>query len=122
MRDRTSLVLELINKPKTVTAITQELAAYGWYCESCLAVVTKLDILAVLKQFENKELSAAEVKAWANSLGGRTDIGFEFGADGVVEESLYLLANPENNWPIDADLCQRIVALYERRKVKRYAP
>ena len=121
MRDRTSLVLELINKPKTVTAITQELAAYGWYSESCLAVVTKLDILAVLKQFENKELSAAEVKAWANSLGGRTDIGFEFGADGVVEESLYLLANPENNWPIDVDLCQRIVALYERRKFKRYA-
>ena|SRR5665647_2731290 len=122
MRDRTSLVLELISNPKTVAAIAEELAAYGWYCESHLAVVSKLHILAVLKRFESGGLSAAEVKAWANSLGGRTDIGFEFGADGVVEESLYWLAKPEIHGPIDADLCQRIVTLYERRKAKRYAP
>ena len=122
MRDRTSLLLELINHPKKVTAINQELAGYGWYCESCLAVVTKLDVLAVLKQFEQGMLSAEEVEAWANSLGGRTDIGFEFGADGVVEESLYWLANPEINWQIDVELCQRIVALYERRKTRRCAP
>lgn len=122
MRDRTSLVLELIGNPKTVSAITQELAIYGWYCENCLAVVTKLDVLAVLKQFEQGMLSAVEIEAWANSLGGRPDIGFEFGADGVVEESLYWLANPEINWPIDASLCHRIVALYERRRTKRSTP
>jgi len=119
MRDRTSLVLELIKNPNTVTAITEELAAYGWYCESHLAEVTKLDVLAVLRQFENGALSANEVKAWANSLGGRTDIGFEFGDDGVVEETLYWLANPEIVSPINAELCQRIVALYERRTGKR---
>lgn len=121
MSDRTSLVLELIKNPKTVSATTQELAGYGWYCEGYLAVVTKLDVLAALKQFENGDLSAEEIKAWANSVGGRTDVGFEFGTDGVVEESLYWLANPEINWTIDADLCQRIVALYERRKTKRTA-
>ena len=119
MSDRTSLVLELIKNPKTVSETTRELAGYGWYCENYLAVVTKLDVLAVLKQFENGVLNAEEIKAWANSVGGRTDVGFEFGTDGVVEESLYWLANPEINWPINADLCQRIVALYERRKTKR---
>lgn len=121
MRDRTSLVLELIGNPKTVDAVIRELAEYGWYCESHLAVVTKLDILAVLKQFEIGALSAVEVRAWANSVGGRADIGFEFGADGVVEESIYWLAKPEIHGSIDTDLCQRIVALYERRKVKRRA-
>lgn len=121
MRDRTSLVLELISNPKTVGAVIDELAGYGWYCEKHLAMVTKLDVLAVLKQLETGTLSAAEVRVWANSVGGRTDVGFEFGADGVVEESLYWLAKPEIHGPIDADLCQRIVALYERRKVKRHA-
>lgn len=121
MRERTSVVMELISSPKNVTALVQELSEYGWYCESHLAVVTKLDVLAVLKQFECKVLSADEVTAWANSIGGRTDIGFEFGADGVVEESLYWLANPGVNWPIDARLCQRVFALYERRKAKRKA-
>lgn len=119
MRDRASLVLELIRNPKTAPALTQELAAYGWYCEEDLAVVTKLDVLAVLKQFEKGLLSADEVRVWANSLGGRTDVSFEFGADGVVEESLYWLANPDTNWPIDAYLCHRIVAFYERRGTKR---
>lgn len=119
MRDRTSLVLELIANPKTVLAITEELAAYGWYCENHLAVVTKLDVLGMLKQFESGLLSVEEICTWANAIGGRTDIGFEFGENGVVEESLYWLANPKINWPIDLELCQRIVTLYERRKNKR---
>lgn len=119
MRDRTLLVLELISKPKTVAAITEELAAYGWYCEKHLGEVTKRDVLAIIKQFENGVLSAEEIKEWANSVGGRTDIGFEFGADGVVEETLFWLAKPEIHGTINTELCQRIIARYERRKVKR---
>lgn len=119
MRDRTALVLELISNPKIAEATTHELAEYGWYCEKHLALISKLDVLAVLKRFEAGILNAEEVKAWANSVGGRTDIGFEFGADGVVEESLYWLAKPELHGPIDVNLCQRIVALYERRGAKR---
>jgi hypothetical protein len=122
MRDRTSLVLELISKPKMVVAITQELAEYDWHSENHLAVVTKSDVLAVLKQFEHALLDASEVKAWANSLCGRTDVGFEFGADGVVEETLCWLAHPEVKGPIDSALCRHIVALYERRGAKRQAP
>jgi len=119
MRERTDLVLELIKTPKAVADVTQELSAYGWYCESHLAEITKLDVLCVLNQLEQGALTALEVKMWANSVGGRTDIGYEFGENGVVEESLYWLANPEINWPIDAALCRRIAALYERRKGKR---
>jgi hypothetical protein len=119
MRDRTALVLELINQPKLAPALLHELTEHGWYCEKHLAVIGKAHVLAVLKQFELGQLSACDVAAWANSVGGRTDIGFEFGADGVVEESLYWLAHPEVNGPLDAQLCQRIVVLYERRQSKR---
>jgi len=119
MRDRTTLVLELIQKPALASSILQELSEYGWHCEEQLAMVTKLDVLAVLKQFENGSLSSAAVTVWANSVGGRTDIGYEFGADGVVEESLYCLAHPESCWPIDEQITQHIATLYERRRVKR---
>jgi hypothetical protein len=121
MRDRTLLVLELIGKPKMINAIIQELAEYDWHSESHLAVVTKSDVLVVLKQFEHALLSASEVKAWANSICGRPDVGFEFGPDGVVEETLCWLAHPEVKGPIDSVLCQHIVALYERRGAKRQA-
>ena len=119
MRDRKVLVQELINNPKTINTVLQELSEYGWYCEKPLAVLTKFDVLAVLKRFECAAFSAAEVEAWANSVGGRTDIELEFGADGVVEESLYWLAHPEINWLVNTALCERIVALYERRMAKR---
>jgi hypothetical protein len=119
MRDRTVLVLELINQPKALDGILLELVEYGWYCDKHLAIVGKANVLAVLKQFEKGLLSASEISAWANAVGGRTDIGFEFGADGVVEESLYWLAHPETSGPIDASLCQRIVGHYERRMAKR---
>ncbi len=119
MRDRTTLVLELIKNPKTVSAVLQELAEHGWYCEEYLAIISKQDVLDVLKQFLKADITVAEITSWANAIGGRTDIGFEFGADGVVEESLYRLAHPESNGPINKGLCERIVALYERRTVKR---
>ena len=119
MSDRTTLVLELISNPKMVDAITQELSEYGWHSDSHLAVVTKLHVLAVLKQFENELLSAPEVQVWANAICGRADFGFEFGADGVVEETLCWLAHPEVKGPIDTTLCLHIVALYERRAAKR---
>lgn len=121
MRDRTALVLELINRPKAAEEILLELVEHGWHCEKHLAIISKADVLAVLKQFESGILSAVEICAWANAVGGRTDIGFEFGADGVVEESLYWLAHPETNGPLNANLCQHIVGLYERRKAKRQA-
>lgn len=119
MRDRAQLVLELIGNPKVAPDIAGELAGHGHYCEKHLAVVTKQNVLAVLKQFEDGSLSAAAVHAWANSLCGRADIGFEFGADGVVEETLCWLAHLEVKGPINAALCQKIIALYERRRLKR---
>ena len=119
MRERTSLVLELIKNPKAVSAVLQELAEHGWYCEEHLTVITKQDVLDVLKQFLAAEHTAAEITIWANAIGGRTDVGFEFGSEGVVEESLYWLAHPEVNGVVNKGLYVRIVALYERRTVKR---
>lgn len=119
MSDRTELVLELIVNPKSVNTVLSELTEYGWYCEKHLAQVTKANVLEVLKQFKAGTLTVEEVTAWANSVGGRTDIGFEFGADGAVEESLFWLAHPNISGPVSADLCQKIVALFERRRAKR---
>ena len=119
MKDRKELVLELIRSPKSVELLLKELAEHGWYCEKHLATITKSDVLAVLKQFQSSLLTAAEVNCWANSVGGRPDIAFEFGPDGVVEESLFWLAHPELEGELNHELCQKIVMLYERRKVPR---
>ncbi len=56
MRDRTFLVLELIKNPKIVSAVLQELTEHGWYYEEHLAIISKQDVLDVLKQFLNARL------------------------------------------------------------------
>jgi hypothetical protein len=119
MRDRKAMLLELIQNPKQAGQITLELAGYGWECEKHLAEVAKVHVLAVLKQFDQGMLSAAEVEAWALSLEGRKDVSFEFGAEGVVEEAIFCLANPSIYWPIDEGTHLRIVSLFERRKARR---
>lgn len=119
MRDRTSLLLELIKNPQTVDLVLAELSEHGWFCEEHLAIVTKQDVLDIFKQFLNDNFTVAEITNWANAIGGRPDVGFEFGPDGVVEESLYWLAHPEINLPLDRVLYEKIVSLYERRKARR---
>ena len=119
MRDRAELVLELIANPKNINSVLRELAGYGWYCEEHLAQITKIDVLTVLKHFEASILTSEEVTAWANSVGGRTDIAYEFGTDGVVEESIFWLAHPNISGPVSVQLCHMIVALFERRSAKR---
>lgn len=121
MRDRNFLVSELIRNPKSATEIVHELAAHGYECEKHLAEVCKADVLAVLKQFEHGSLSAAEVENWAKCLLDRMDVAFEFGEEGVVDEAVFWLANPALHWPIDGEMHQRIVTLFERRVVKRDA-
>lgn len=119
MRDRTILLLELIQNPKKATEIVQELTAHGHECEKHLAEVCKLDVLSVLKQFDHGSLSAAEVECWAKCLLDRMDVAYEFGEEGVVDEAVFWLANPALHWPIDTEIHHRIVTLFERRRVKR---
>lgn len=119
MRDRKTVVLELIRNPGLADVLALELAQPGVANECHVAEVTKVDVLAVLKLLEQGGLSAGEIEEWARSLHGCMEVGYEFGDDGVVEEAMFWLANPSLNWPIDSELHQRIVALFERRRIKR---
>ena len=119
MRDRTLLVTELIHNPEKTIEIVQELLAHGHACEKHLAEVCKVDVLTAIKRFDRGSLTATQVETWANCLQGRMDVGFEFGEEGVVNEAVFWLANPALHWPIDGEMHQRIVILFERRKVRR---
>ena len=121
MRSRTELVKAIIADPTPSADILSELRAYGWDCDAELVQLTQADILNVLESFLSGEISAGEVRGWASRLERRDDVGCEGGGDGVVNEALFWLANPEINYPIDNALHQRIqnmfkVGFYEARK------
>lgn len=119
MRDRAFLVSELICNPHPDPLVIEELACYGFACDSTLGHVTKSHIFSILKQYGDGSLCASDVAAWASRLEGREDISFEFGEEGAVREVVFWLANPEINWPLDEHLCHKIEAIFERRMAPR---
>lgn len=119
MRDRTVLVLELIRNPRPDVLVIQELETYGLESDAPLAMVSRGDFIAVLRQFEGGALSAPELKAWANRLLGRRDIEFEFGQEGAVVEALFWLAYEDMEEWVDKQLCKHIESMLERRRRPR---
>jgi hypothetical protein len=122
MRNRTVLILELINNPCPDDLVIQQLAALGPHCDQPVATLSRTGFLTILKRFESGTLSAPELKAWATRLAGRRDIEFEFGPEGAVEEALFWLMYEEIQDWTSHHLCQHIETLLERRGRKRDAP
>jgi len=108
MSSRTDLVSELMRNPKISEHAIQALKAYGWDCDEILVTVAKKNVLSVLAEFSAGQLTADEVQSWANRIEGRDDVDYEYGPDGVVNEVVFWLANPNINYPINAALCDRI--------------
>ena len=119
MRNRTSLLLELIHNPVPVSDIIQELNEYPVTCGEKLATISRDDFLAILKLFEDGNLKASQLEEWATRIEARRDIGFEFGEQGVVEEALFCLAHRDIYGSIDSEHCRRIKSMFERRHEDR---
>jgi hypothetical protein len=115
MRNRTSLLFELIHNPLPDSDIIQELAEYPMTCDHPLATVSSADFLEILRQFEDGNLNASQLEEWAVRIEARRDIGFEFGAEGVVEEALFCIAHRDIYGSIDSEQCRRIKSMFERR-------
>ena len=115
MRNRTSLLLELIHNPLPDPDIIQELAEYPMSCDHQLATVSSSDLLTILRQFNDGQLNASQLEEWAARIEARRDIGFEFGAEGVVEEALFRLAHRNIYGSMDSEQCRHIQFMFERR-------
>jgi hypothetical protein len=112
MKNRVSLLAEIVSNPLPDDVTLNDLKAYGWDCDTELIIVSMNDVLAILSVFKVGELNADQVCDWANRLEGRDDIGYQFGFKGVVNDAIFLLANPHLKYPIDEKLCKRIDTLF----------
>lgn len=119
MRDRTVLVLEIIHNPCPERPVLEELAEYGHHCDAPLAMLSRADMITVLRRFEEQALKADDLKAWAIRLLGRRDVEFEFGPEGALEEALFWIAYEEIAEWENRRLCQHIESMLERRRQPR---
>ncbi|MDD2702231.1 MAG: hypothetical protein PHH36_13490 [Sideroxydans sp.] len=115
MNKRIELLMEIIDNPRPDAQVIAALNSYAANGDGQLACVSRACFIRILRQFENRELTASELQAWATRLLERNEIGFEFGDEGVLEEAVFQLAHEEIYGEPDDVLCQHIEAMLERR-------
>ena len=87
----------------------EELRKYDWDCETELVVLTPMHVENVLRLFLSKEIDSTKVQKWANSIERREDIGYRKENSRTLDEMIFWLANPWINYPITAELAERII-------------
>ena len=76
-----------------------------------MVVLTTDHILSVLRRFQEGELIAADVEAWADLIECREDIDYQPGRDEAIVEAIFVLANPVLNGSLDEALTDQVIAL-----------
>ncbi len=108
MRSRSELVKALIEFSEPLSSIMNELKNYVWDSEELIILAPK-HILSILMCYTESKVTESELEAWANAIEGREDIGLLESHAKALNESIYLLANPEINYQINSKLVQRLI-------------
>ena len=110
MRTREELLKALVSFSEPVNSLMQEIREYDWDCEEELIILKPENIQYVLNLFLCGSISEVEVRAWANAIERREDIGLLESHKETLDEMVFWLANPEINYPINHELANRIVS------------
>lgn len=92
---REDLLRELIAGRSHSADIAAQLAVFGWDSDTELVSLNRSDALAIMERYLCDETSAGAVREWADAVEGREDIGYERGAEEVLGDLVFELANPE---------------------------
>lgn len=109
MKDRASLLGELLCAARPVDQILRDLAAFGWDSDEELVIVTKRHLSEILERYLKGSIAAHAVRAWAEAIEARDDMGLEFGSAQILKQVIFDLANPEITRPLTSLLAQKLL-------------
>ena len=109
MHRRSELLAKLARYNGPSAPILDELRDMGWdWAGEPLLVLTKEHFLGVMDRYLAGDLSAEQLEEWAESLEKREDVAFSPEAEGVLDETLFCLANPSINLGISKDSVRQL--------------
>ena len=100
MDDRASLLARVARYELPLTDTLALLQAYGWDSDTDHHVLSPTDATGVLDRFLSGELTAAQLTHWAELLEMRDDLAFDPQTAQVLQQLIFLLANPGINGEI----------------------
>ena len=88
MNKRAALLYELIQYRRPISQVIHELGPFGWDSDVDLAYLKKQQVCDLLARFieGDANVSASDVRDWAEAIEGREDIGFEDGAEELLKK------------------------------------
>ena len=103
------MLTDLITFGKPIDVLVAIVGDVGW-SETPVVVLTTDHILSVLRRFQEGELTAADVEAWADLIECREDIDYQPERDDEIVEAIFVLANPVLNGSLDEALTDQVIA------------
>ena len=95
MPSRTEILNNLLLCNSPVTELLRNLTDYSWDSEEELVTLKASHVDNILSRFLQGELSVKDVETWANAIEGREDIAIDPVNFGLVQDSIFELANPD---------------------------
>jgi len=92
---RAELLRDLVTASRPVKDLSKELAEFAWDSEEELVSLECSHVVKMLKEYLAGRRSATDVRAWAEAIEGRDDIGFASAAESALRDVIFELANPE---------------------------
>ena len=108
--DRRELLNRLIRYQLPIEPVLEGLADFRFDSAGELVCLQRSDLVGVLDRFLAGELSADQVRDWADQLEVRDDVGVEPGFEGRLRDALFSLANPNLAEPLTPEMAERVRA------------
>lgn len=90
---RAEVLRDLIDFRRPVLEAVAALGSFTWDAPRELVAVTKGHLVAGIQRCLDGTISLEELRAWAEALEGRDDVGYEEGGD-ELREAVFELATP----------------------------
>lgn len=107
---RRELVARLVEAQGPLDRVRHELSSFGWDCDEPLVTLERKHVAAVLRRYLQRDLTAAEVHAWADAVEAREDIGLAERDAPLLRHTIFILANPALNGALSGDVARDLLA------------
>ncbi len=109
MSRREELLRNLVSGSRPVADLSKELATFGWDSEVELVTVCCSDVRKMLEDYIAGRRSGSDVRAWAEAIEGRDDVGLAAADEEVLRDTIFELANPELSHALTPLLAQQLL-------------
>jgi hypothetical protein len=113
-KTREQLLAELVTFSRNPDDIANELRSFGWESDRVLLVISREHVRSVLNRYLSGELTGEQVLIWAECLEAGEDVGHETAFEKQVDDTIFMLANPDiNAGPLTPDLARAYIEYLE---------